>query len=405
MRIAYFIGGFPALSETFILDQMIALQAQGHTIEVLALWGSSGSRMHAEVARSGLLKHVRYFKPFRQKRMKEYIHFFRLAVRILKNDLRVFLRLLFLFNYCRRNFNYNIFYPAAALMDKPCFDIIICHYGQNGSIAVILREIELLSGKIVTVFHGHDLRCVKLPGKEKMYELLFKKGDLFLALSEFHKKFLLDLGAPMHKVVHLAIGINLGNFSFRAPREGRMGFRLLTVARLVGEKSLHIALQAVAKLIRSNSAADITYTIVGDGPVRSNLEQRIMELGLTGKAILVGARTREEIKAYFQDSDVFLLSSTHEGLPVVLMEAEAVGLPIVATNIAGIPEIVADGQSGFLVSANDIDSLAEKLEYLFEHRDSWEELAQRGRKIVEDKYDSSKLGRRLTEILQELSQN
>ena len=91
-----------------------------------------------------------------------------------------------------------------------------------------------------------------------------------------------------------------------------------------------------------------------------------------------------------------------EGIPVVLMEAQATGLPIISTYHTGIPEVVIDGKSGFLVHEKDVDALAEKLEYLIKHPEIWPEMGRYGRKHVEEKYDIKKLNQQLVKIYQNL---
>src|SRR4030065_356569 len=94
-----------------------------------------------------------------------------------------------------------------------------------------------------------------------------------------------------------------------------------------------------------------------------------------------------------------------EGLPVVLLEAQAVGLPIISSLHGGIPEGVLDSKSGFLVPEKDVDALAKKIEYLIEHPELWPDMGRYGRKFVEERYDIQKLNQRLVKIYKALLTN
>ena len=122
----------------------------------------------------------------------------------------------------------------------------------------------------------------------------------------------------------------------------------------------------------------------------------------------MGALEQDEYLKIYQEARIFVLPSVtaskgdEEGTPVVLMEAQATGLPVISTFHSGIPEVVIHGKSGFLVPEKDVDALAERLEYLIEHPEIWPEMGKEGRKFVEKKYDIKKLNQQLVEIYQDL---
>jgi colanic acid/amylovoran biosynthesis glycosyltransferase len=152
----------------------------------------------------------------------------------------------------------------------------------------------------------------------------------------------------------------------------------------------------------------IEYGIVGDGPLRGEIEDLINELELKGHVRMYGWMKQEEIIELLKQSHVFLAPSVtskegdQEGIPVALMEAIAQGLPVLSTDHSGIPELVQDGTSGFLVPERDVEALANKLEYLVEHPEIWPELGKAGRDHVKKYYDIHKLNDRLVEIFQSL---
>ena len=123
---------------------------------------------------------------------------------------------------------------------------------------------------------------------------------------------------------------------------------------------------------------------------------------------LLGWKTQAEVADLLKASDILLAPSVttengeEEGIPGVIMEAFAQGLPVVSTYHAGIPEVVKDGESGFLVAERDVDALAERLERLIEHPELRFAMGQNGRRFVEEHYDVDKLNDRLVRIYQQL---
>jgi colanic acid/amylovoran biosynthesis glycosyltransferase len=136
--------------------------------------------------------------------------------------------------------------------------------------------------------------------------------------------------------------------------------RVLTVARLVRGKGVDVLLDALAVLDRRGVRPEAM--LVGDGPERDRIARRAQELGLDERVALVGAVGQDEMRDHFAAADVFCLPSFSEGVPVVLMEAMAMQLPVVATRVTGVPELVEHGRSGVLVPPGRADALADALE-------------------------------------------
>ena len=138
--------------------------------------------------------------------------------------------------------------------------------------------------------------------------------------------------------------------------------RIVCVGRLSPEKGHHGLLRALAEL--RGEVPPLRVTFVGDGPMRADLEARARDLGLSDCVEFVGARSEEGVMQILADADLFALASLMEGLPVVLMEAMALGIPVVAPRVAGIPELVADEREGLLFQPSDWDALKAQLRRL-----------------------------------------
>jgi glycosyltransferase involved in cell wall biosynthesis len=135
--------------------------------------------------------------------------------------------------------------------------------------------------------------------------------------------------------------------------------RLVNVARLDASKGQLVLLQAAARLVAEGIPLQLM--VIGDGPFRSALDERIGELGLQNHVLMAGWKSNAEVRDEILQSRALVVPSFAEGLPVVLMEALALGRPVISTTIAGVPELVVDGENGWLVPAGDVDRLTEAM--------------------------------------------
>jgi glycosyltransferase involved in cell wall biosynthesis len=178
-------------------------------------------------------------------------------------------------------------------------------------------------------------------------------------------------------VIHNAVDVAA------APRSGhdRLVPRLIAVGRLKAPKDFLTLVRALARL--PEGGFDVM--LVGDGPDRGEVEDEIRKLGVEGRVQLAGERS--DVPALLADSDVFVLSSRSEGLPVSVLEAMAAELPVVASNVGGLGELVVDGQTGVLVPPGDPEALAEALGRLIGDRELRRRLGAAGRARAERLFD------------------
>ncbi|MDA2918271.1 glycosyltransferase [Desulfobacterota bacterium AH_259_B03_O07] len=197
---------------------------------------------------------------------------------------------------------------------------------------------------------------------------------------------------------------DLDEFKFKDRKLDSGVLKLITVARLAEKKGYEYSIKAVANLIRANSGIKIEYIIIGDGPSKGSLETLITKLGIERNVKLLGEFTRDQILKLYGEAYIFILPSVtandneQEGISVVLMAAQAVGLPTISTFHSGIPEVVMDGESGFLVPERDINAISAKLDYLIRHPDRWGSMGRYGRKLIEERYDIKMLNSKLVRI-------
>jgi len=404
MKIAFIVGGFPRLSETFILNQITGFLDLGHDVEIFAEENLKEGKVHSDVEKYQLLKRVHYFAMPYNKIRRILKAFFLIIKNFHKAPLKI-LKSLNIFEYGKAALSLRLLYSLIPFLDKN-FDILHCHFGPNGIIGIYLKKMGI-SGKYITTFHGYDVNGYPKIMGENVYNDLFNDGDLFTTNTNFTKQQILKLECQEKKIIILPVGLGIEKFRFstRKIQHGKY-IKILTVGRLVEKKGHKYAIQAIAKIIKKYK--NIKYIVAGEGFLRNELEELVEDLRIKKYVKFLGAVERKEVLKLYQQAHIFVLSSVtasngdQEGQALVIQEAQAMGLPIVSTLHNGIPEGVLDGKSGFLVPEGDVRAISEKLEYLIEHPEIWPNMGQCGRKFVEERYDINKLNQRLVEIYQNL---
>lgn len=280
---------------------------------------------------------------------------------------------------------------------KGRFDIVHCHFGTNALKFLFLKDV--MNIKLVTTFHGFDISSV-VHQNGGSYKELFDKGDLFLPVSDYFRQRLIKLGCPEKKTKVIYSGILVNRFNFaRRDFDFHKKINILSVGRLTRKKGFKYVLLAIAKIIKDIN--NLNYTIVGEGKERTELEKIIEEENLSDHVNLMGAMNHEGIVKELNDANLFILTSItsgdgdQEGIPNVLKEAMAVGIPVISTYHAGIPEMIQDGGSGFLVHERDVEGLAQKLKYIIRYPEICKGVAKNGRKVVEEHFDIKELTQQL----------
>lgn len=406
MKIAIFVKHFPKLSETFILNQITGLIELGHDTKIFAIKKNKEGKLHQDILKYSLLDKVYYFSP-----QNKIARFFRAILLVLDYCFKRPLIYLKLFNILKNKkdhvFLKLLFFIKPFL--KEDFDILHCHFGPLGIYGAYLKDLGI-NVKLITSFHGYDLTLLIQENGERFYDILFNKGDLFLPVNDFFKNKLVDLGCDKRKIAVHHCGIDMDKFQFhkKSLMNGEK-IKFLTVGRLVEKKGHEFVIKAINRLVKKYR--NIEYIIAGDGPLRPKLEKMTDELGLREYIFFMGAVSDSETVKLYKESHIFVLHSVTasngdmEGTPVVLMEAQACGLPVISTYHSGIPEVVKDGESGFLIPERNVSALIEKMEYLISNPDKWGEMGTVGRKHIEKNYNISTLNKELEKKYMNLIKN
>lgn len=411
MRIAFLVDRFPTLSETFILQQIKGSIDRGHQVDIFSDRPGDTAKMHPEVEQYKLLERNYYLAPPRNPLLRVLQGLYLLAVNFFKAP-QIFLKSFNFIKYRRNRYGeqaafFKPLYAVIPWLDRPAYDIIHCHYGRNGLRAILLKDLGVITGKITVVFHGNDIsRYLEIHGVD-VYQYLFTQADLLQPISQHWQNRLIKLGCSQEKILVHHMGIDCDRFTVK-PKPNQPGriVRIVTIARLVEKKGLKYGIAAVAKLIKTYP--NLEYQIVGDGVLRESLQQQIDSLNIARQVRLLGWKEQQEVTKIIAAADIFIAPSVTassgdcEGIPVSLMEAMAMGLPVVSTYHSGIPELIEDGVSGYLVPEKDVDLLAAKLANLIAAPELRAKMGREGRNKIETEFNSDRLNDRLVEIYQQL---
>ena len=284
--------------------------------------------------------------------------------------------------------------------------LIHAHFGIEGVYALPLAK--RLHIPLVTTFHGFDatLSTAALLSSPAWanYPLyrrnLAQQGALFLCASSFIRDRILALGFPEARTRTHYIGVDWRAITPRHPSEETR--TILHVARLANVKGTKYLIRAFAALASEHS--DVDLVIIGDGPRRRALQKLTISLKLERRVHFLGAQAHTEVLAQMRRAAMLVLPSVRtgtgrvEGLGMVLLEAAATGIPVVASRIGGIPEGVLDGRTGFLVPERDIAALTRRMDELLRDPAMRLGMGAQARALVEQRFDI----RTQTEVLENL---
>jgi colanic acid/amylovoran biosynthesis glycosyltransferase len=400
MKTAAIVYEFPCRSETFVLGQIRGLIELGCDVRIYADNTDPITQSQRDEDEMGLLDRVTYFGlPLKQ--LRESVGRWRSRYPAATADSAAVHR------PARRlhetaQAGLRLRLEGRAFGRNARFDVMHAHFGPNGVRAIRLRRMGVVSGPVLTSFYGYD---VGRHWSRAGYEQLFREGDSFTALSNHMRDSLVALGCPADRTIIHRLGVDVDRFGIKTRRENSR-LELISVARLIPKKGIEYALRAVAELVRRKIA--VRYTVVGGGPLRERLGKLAHELEVGDAVTFAGPQPQSAIVEMMQRSDILLSPSVTavdgdaEGTPVAILEAQSCGIPVVSTLHAGIPEVVDDGRSGFLVPEADVAAMAARIEQLSESRSRREEMGMAGRAIVTEKHDIRKLNQKLLEIYQSL---
>lgn len=217
--------------------------------------------------------------------------------------------------------------------------------------------------------------------KKLISKMVFENAGAVLVLINDMKDCLKKYN--IKEVFVIGNGIDYEKFSkHQKQKNGFLSHKIIFVGNLKPVKGLNYLIEAIS--VVKNKFSDVELIIAGDGPEKKNLQELSKNLNLQNSIKFLGRIENEKVAEYMSVADLFVLPSLSEGFPMVLLEAMAVGLPIVATEIRGVPEIVKNGESGFLAEPKNSHNLAQKIIFMLENKELMQKISEHNKKTAKE---------------------
>jgi glycosyltransferase involved in cell wall biosynthesis len=391
LRLAYLVSQYPATSHTFISREIAAMRALGVQLDTFSIRPPAAAELRDEVLKQ---QAERTFTVLQQP----LAAFVAGQFTVLATHPGGYFKTLKLALGHRppglRGFAMTFVYFAEALvlareLRQRGITRLHNHFANSGAIVGYLAS-RLLELPWSFTMHGiseTDYPAGLLLGRK------IEAAEFVACVSWFGRAQAMRLVAPdqWDKLKVVRCGLDLSKLPPRA--EDRSGVRLICVGRLSAEKGQAGLLEAFAAAL--GDCPGLSMLFVGDGPERTRLEARAAELGLGDRVEFAGRCGEDETLRRIAGADVLVLSSFMEGLPIVLMEAMAVGTAVIASRVAGIPELVRDGESGLLFTPSNWPELATCIRRLAGDAGLRQALASNARAVVEQEFAIERSARQL----------
>jgi len=401
MVVLFVLPEFPKYSETFVIDQIVGLLDRGFDVRILAVSRGSSPTPGDIVEQRGLMDRATFVFNQSASVMPGWQRLLDRVKQVLPalGEPRV-RGALSARRYGHVARSLTLAGAVSRIRHPIKADAIIAHFGPTGILAVHLRSLGLIEGPLYTVFHGYDLSQHSVLARHATdYPILFSAGERMLPISTRWQRKLEAMGCAPEKIQVHRMGVDLESFPFRQRASDALSpertLRVVTVARLVEKKGVRYLCEAVADAAANGVPIDLE--IIGDGPLQAELEAFVASRGMAAHIHLRGRRDKAFVQAALRAADVFALPSVtaadgdQEGIPVSLMEAMAAGVPCLSTVHSGIPELIDDGRSGWLVPERDAAALAEKLTAIQRGSYDLAAVARHARETVEARFNQHRL--------------
>jgi glycosyltransferase involved in cell wall biosynthesis len=395
--IAYLTGEYPAVSHTFILREVEALRKHGADVITCSIRETNPDQHLGKAEKDAfsttfyVLTHAK--KPIRLlrdhasmifKSPRRYFKAMNLAIKTRSPGLKSLV--------------YQFFYFAEA--------VVLSQYLQSKNVRHLHNHfgdssctVAMLANTLTEIPFSFTMH-----GPTEFFEIdrwylgeKVARAAFVSCISHFCRSQVMAFSDPAHwprlRIVHCGIDPSL--YGKTSKKHGK---ELLFVGRLAAVKGVPILIEAYAEILKKHP--DARLTLIGDGPERYKVEALIDKFELQNKICLTGYLNQKEVAKRLSESDVFILPSFAEGVPVVLMEAMASGIPVVTTQIAGISELVEDGKSGFVTRPGDAEMLSLRILELLRKPKMCEQMGKVGRETVIHEYDSMKEAHWLLELIE-----
>ncbi|MDY0220498.1 MAG: glycosyltransferase [Desulfobacterium sp.] len=396
------LKGYPRISETFISNEILILESLGYKIHIISMRHPRERFIHASVKK--IRAGVDYLPSTIMANLPLLVyHNLLLALERPRAYFKAFKKAVKRWSRTRKSATLKHLLQAGVVVHKflPGKDIVHLHAHFAHSPTSVALFSSILSGLPFSFFaHAKDIYT----SDPRQLREKIDMARFVVTCTRYNEDYLARVSAgsatPLFCVYH---GINLDYFSpDKRMRIPSSPYRILTVARITEKKGLETVYRALA--ILRDRGIDFRHTLIGDGEEREKIEKVISELALNDRTTLCKTMTHEEVITYYGTSDLFVLgckiaaNGDRDGIPNVMAESMAMNLPVVATNVSGLPEFLEDGVTGLMVPPDDPVLFADAMERLLTDQDLRCRVVKGARKRVEAHFNNKKLVRELARI-------
>ena len=382
----YLATKFPLLSETFIYEEIIALKELGYKVRFFVLY-PTGKESHQFT--KGMEENI-YYLPHNLSitSILGHLNF------LLSNPNLYFSTLVTIFKD-------TILNPLIMLKS-------LYSFGKGVSLARALRDslpghihshwatmpttVAFVASKLIGVTYSFTSHAWDIYKEPAMLATKIQCSAFHVTISQYNQEYVKKLYPPTsdkNYVVHC--GVDIDRFTFRKEYPNLKSPEILFIGRLVEKKGTTNLVEACAKL--KKQGYEFVCNIIGDGPQKDQVREAIERHQLQGSVNLVGELPREKLHSYWEKAGMFVLPCTIEkdgnrdGIPIVLMEAMASGIPVVSTNISGIPELIEDKYSGLLLPPDDVEQLSKAMMKIIDNSELAQQLTVNARLKIEQEFN------------------
>ena len=392
MRLLFLNGPFPTLSQTFVLDHIAHAVKLGHETCVAT------SKLERKVVNT-VIDELRLYDTIIYNRPIDSTFMTRIMAGVISHPFRI----AGAFRRCvlgRPTFREQAL--ALQLRHEP--DAIIANFGPNGIPAARLKACFFPKSKLVVVFHGYDMSSYITRYGWQSYRDMAQLVDLAICVNTRWAE-CIRRETNMRNVVALHLGVHCDQMPSRGKlRTGK--FSILFAGRMTEKKGFDQLIEAIS-ILRDKKIPVLVHAI-GDGLGLSDSRSLISALGLENEFVIYGAREHDFVLKLMSEVDCFVAPSItarngdQEGIPVALMEAMAIGTPVISTRHSGIPELIVEGESGLLVDERDVRGLSDCIERLILNPRLCEELSYAGQVRVRNHFDADTQNAALFRLIEPL---
>lgn len=400
VHVAYVLLHFPCLTETFVSEEIRSVQRAGVNIHLYSLLPAKDKIIHP--VSQQLLSLTRYVPNLYHPSLifAQAYYLFKAPAKYLG-----LLKTILAWPSPRTSFLLKrlvIFFKGVWLakqLEHTPVQLVHTHFAWLSTVAGIVIS-QLLDIPFTVTAHAYDIYSEE----NDLLTLACHFAERIVTISEINRATILKMNPDLSpvKVEVLRCGIDLDFFHPLSERSDNKTIQITSVGSLLGKKGHEYLIRACSLL--QSQKVDFQCVIVGRGGLEQSLKNLIHEMGLGNKVILAGAHTQEWIRDRLSNSDLFVLACVtdgtgdQDGIPVSMMEAMAMAVPVISTPVSGVPELVHNLETGLLVPERNVDGIAEAIRHLAENKFLRETITRNGLDLVHTEYDIAKNADRLSHL-------